>query len=262
MSYLGDFFSGCTVAGSFTTVTTTGAPTVLTGTAGSVCIVAYKLLPADATGLTCSTAGITLATNCLGVTGLNTFAVNTNSDLTFYSCGREFVLILQGGTVGGTCVSGYTVAQFSLDHRSGLRPTVHGRTLDVSSGGEAGVDWANVGSPTTAVGLSCTTLFSITSVTNSVRVASNVKKNIDLDCFSFLMTDSTNHNPMTTASVAATRSLDGASFASTVTQPSHLANGIYLIDLDKSDLNACVVTMRFTATGADDLFITLVTDVP
>lgn len=39
-----------------------------------------------------------------------------------------------------------------------LVPTVAGRTLDVSAGGEAGVDWANVGSPTTLNNLSGTTL--------------------------------------------------------------------------------------------------------
>lgn len=39
-----------------------------------------------------------------------------------------------------------------------LIPTVAGRTLDVSAGGEAGVDWANVGSPTTTVDLSGTTI--------------------------------------------------------------------------------------------------------
>jgi hypothetical protein len=37
-----------------------------------------------------------------------------------------------------------------------LNPTTAGRTLDVSSGGEAGLDWANIGSPTTAVNLSGT----------------------------------------------------------------------------------------------------------
>ncbi len=39
-----------------------------------------------------------------------------------------------------------------------LTPTVSGRSLDVSAGGEAGVDWANVGSPTTTVNLSGTTI--------------------------------------------------------------------------------------------------------
>lgn len=39
-----------------------------------------------------------------------------------------------------------------------LVPTVAGRTLDVSAGGEAGLDWANIGSPTTAVNLSGTNI--------------------------------------------------------------------------------------------------------
>lgn len=39
-----------------------------------------------------------------------------------------------------------------------LSPTVAGRTLDVSAGGEAGVDWANIGSPTTSNALTGTTI--------------------------------------------------------------------------------------------------------
>lgn len=48
-----------------------------------------------------------------------------------------------------------------------LIPTVAGRTLDVSAGGEAGVDWANVGSPTTTVGLSGTTVGALTTYTGN-----------------------------------------------------------------------------------------------
>jgi len=43
-------------------------------------------------------------------------------------------------------------------------PTVSGRALDVSVGGEAGVDWANVGSQGTVVGLSGTTVKTATDV--------------------------------------------------------------------------------------------------
>lgn len=39
-----------------------------------------------------------------------------------------------------------------------LVPTTAGRTLDVSAGGEAGLDWANIGSPTTAQNLSATNI--------------------------------------------------------------------------------------------------------
>ena len=39
-----------------------------------------------------------------------------------------------------------------------LVPTTAGRTLDVSAGGEAGLDWANIGSPTTTVAMTGTTI--------------------------------------------------------------------------------------------------------
>lgn len=43
-------------------------------------------------------------------------------------------------------------------------PTTSGRSLDISAGGEAGIDWANIGSPTTTVGLSGTTVKTATDV--------------------------------------------------------------------------------------------------
>jgi hypothetical protein len=48
-----------------------------------------------------------------------------------------------------------------------LQPTVAGRALDVSAGGEAGIDLANVGSPTTSLNLSGTTI-STTQIVASV----------------------------------------------------------------------------------------------
>src|SRR5262245_56096558 len=131
MHFRGDYYTGCRVAGSFTTVTTGGVASSLTGTSGALCIVAYKLLPADATGFACSSAGITLTMNCGGRTGWNTWAVNTGSDTTFYSCGHDFELVLNHGVVNSVCVTGYLVASFSLLNRSGLVPQDNGRRLTV-----------------------------------------------------------------------------------------------------------------------------------
>lgn len=47
---------------------------------------------------------------------------------------------------------------------SRLAPTVSGRTLDVTPTGEAGIDWANIGGPTTTVNLSGTTIKDVTDV--------------------------------------------------------------------------------------------------
>jgi hypothetical protein len=70
---------------------------------------------------------------------------------------------LQSGRVDAS-VGGYQSGQ------APLQPTTAGRTLDVSSGGEAGVDWANVGSPSTAVNLSGTTV-GIVSTVNALASA-------------------------------------------------------------------------------------------
>lgn len=48
-----------------------------------------------------------------------------------------------------------------------LVPTVAGRSLDVSATGEAGVDWANVGSPTTTLALTGTTIGTLTTYTGN-----------------------------------------------------------------------------------------------
>lgn len=149
MSYIGDFALGSTFDTKFTTVSTTGAPTTL---AGTPVISAYP-----DNSLTQLTAGITLSVDFDTVTGLHNVRVVATSG-NGYATATNYQLVITTGTVGGTSVVGYVVAEFSIEARSAIRPTTSGRTLDVSAGGEAGVDWANVGSPTTAVNLSATNI--------------------------------------------------------------------------------------------------------
>lgn len=87
----------------------------------------------------------------------------------------------------------------------------------------------------------------------------SVKKNTALSGFPFVMTDSTLHQPKTLLTVAGTRSIDGAAFASTASAPTELANGWYLVNLAAADLNGTTIALRFTAASADDLNITLLT---
>lgn len=73
--------------------------------------------------------------------------------------------------VGGTADDIIIIPAAIVGRVVPLAPTTAGRTLDVSAGGEAGVDWANVGSPTTAVDLSGTTIDTdqaVASVTGAV----------------------------------------------------------------------------------------------
>ena len=77
-----------------------------------------------------------------------------------------------GSVTGNVTVGGYAAGQ------APLQPTVAGRTLDVTTTGEAGIDWANIGSPTSTVGLTNTTISTgqtITSVSGAVgSVTGNV----------------------------------------------------------------------------------------
>lgn len=99
----------------------------------------------------------------------------------------------------------------------------------------------------------------LVDASGGVAITTNLKKNQALAKYEFLMTDSTTHNPATGKTVTVTRSIDGAAFAATTTgTATELSNGIYYIDLSASDLNGNVVTLRATATGCDDLFMTLI----
>lgn len=262
-------------------------------------------------------------------------------------------------TVAGTTQTARDLgANIDVATSTRLAPTTAGRTLDVSTGGEAGVDWANVGSPTTAVDLSGTTIKttqkvdvdtiktnavvnggtvtfptnatlasttnitagtvttatnvttvnglaagvitaasiaadaitdakvasdvtiasvtgavgsvtgnvggnvvgSVASVVAAVATTSNVKKNQALNNFEFLMTDSTNHAPVTGKSVTVTRSIDGGAFgAGTLSAVTEVANGIYAVNFGAGDLNGNVIVLRATASGSDDTFERIVT---
>ena len=171
--YVGDFAPGSTVALHFNTHTAAGTPITLAGTPA---VSVYKGSTTE------STSGVSLTVDYDSRTGMHYVVVDTSADGTFYAAGNDFSVVITTGTVNGVSVVGTVVGRFSLHARSALRPTTAGRTLDVSAGGEAGLDWANIGSPTTSVALSGTTVSSsqvAASVTGAVgSVTGNVGGNV------------------------------------------------------------------------------------
>lgn len=155
MSYLGDFRIGKVVRKMWNSNAIAGE-SITRSTNGTVSV--YK----DG-GTTQSTAGVTDTEDFDSLTGVHLVAVDTSSDGTFYSSGSDFEVVLSAATIDGKTINA-TLFSFSLENRSALISTTAGRTLDVSSGGEAGVDWANVGSPTTTLNLSGTTVKTATDV--------------------------------------------------------------------------------------------------
>jgi hypothetical protein len=159
MKHLGDYDASTVIYGKFTTFQpTTGAPFTL---AGSPALSVYK-----DNSTTQSTAGVTLTPDFEGggVPGFNHFAIDTSADGTFYSVGSFFDIVVTAGTVDSVSVVGSVVASFTLRKNSALKPTTAGRALDVSATGEAGLDWTNIGGPTTTVDLSGTTIKTATDV--------------------------------------------------------------------------------------------------
>jgi hypothetical protein len=89
-----------------------------------------------------------------------------------------------------------------------------------------------------------------------------VQKNVALSNFQFPMYDAADHyNLKTGLTITATRAIDGAAFAACANSASEIGTtGVYKINLATTDLNGDTITLRFTATGAEDTVISLLTE--
>lgn len=90
-------------------------------------------------------------------------------------CGHAIISDYTGSTKTVTLAAGTTFTAAATDNISimgpaPLQPTTAGRALDVSAGGEAGVDWANVGTPGSTVSLSATTVATVTTATTATNL--------------------------------------------------------------------------------------------
>jgi hypothetical protein len=164
--YLGDFSATDVIDFKFTTFRpSTGAPFTL---AGTPVVSVYK-----DNDTTQSTTGVVLTVDFDSVTGLNHVRVTTTD--AFYANGSEFECVITAGTVDSVSVVGSCVGRFTLRSQASLYPTTASRTLDVNANGEAGIDWANVGNPTTTLALTNTTIANVTVgtiATNAITAAS------------------------------------------------------------------------------------------
>ena len=160
--YHGDIRLGDTIDIKFTTVNTSGAPTTV---AGGLTVVAYP-----ANSITEITAGITPIVDLDARTGLhNVRVVATGAN--GYLTATNYALVVSVGTVGGTSIVGYQVGSFSIEARSALMSTTAAnKTLDVTATGEAGIDWANIGTPGSTQSLSATTVATVTTTTTATNV--------------------------------------------------------------------------------------------
>lgn len=88
-----------------------------------------------------------------------------------------------------------------------------------------------------------------------------ITKNVALAAFPFKMVLSTDHiTPATGMTVTATRMIDGAAFGACANAVSEVSAGWYKIDLAAADLNGNTIGLKFTAPGADQVDMTIVTE--
>jgi len=169
-NYIGDFRVSSTVHLKWSTNSSVGA-SITRATNGTVRI--YK---GSSTTERSSAAGITDTEDHDSLTGVHHLSVDLSDDTDagFYAAGNDYFAVLATATIDGQTVN-HPIAQFSIENRSALMPTTTGRKLDVSADGEAGIDLANVGSPTTTLNLSGTTVKTATDVeTDTVDIQGRI----------------------------------------------------------------------------------------
>jgi hypothetical protein len=153
MQYLGDIAVGQTIRFTFPTYTQQGA-SVAPSVAGTVRV--YK----DANTAE-STAGVTYTTSFDSVSGQNLVAIDTSADGTFYTAGSDYSVSLHGATVDSQSLNGATLAHFSIQNRTALRPSTPGRTLDVDASGRVRLQATQTG----------VTIPTVTTITDGVTLA-------------------------------------------------------------------------------------------
>lgn len=102
----------------------------------------------------------------------------------------------------------------------------------------------------------------VSTVTNGVTLTAGqllIKKGVQLTAFPFPMVDTTNADPTAGLTVSGFISKDGGAFAALTNAVAEISNGMYKITLTATETNATTIALRFTATGAEDMLITLVT---
>ncbi len=88
----------------------------------------------------------------------------------------------------------------------------------------------------------------------------SIKKNAARADLPFLMVDDTDHvTPEVSLTVTGQRSLDGGAFSAVTGSITNIGSGIYSFDAAAADTNADMVIYRFSATGADDTFLSFKT---
>ncbi len=182
MSGLGDRPFGQTLYAKFTTVNASGVPTTL----GNTPSLAYFV----DNDTTLYTSGLTLTADYASKTGLNAIAAIVTTSCTGMVSGTDVQIVVAAGTVSGVSMIGYVVTEYSINKGSSLRPNTAGNNVAVNSSGSVAIDWGQVSNPTTTLGLSGTTIASLTNAPTSGDLTATMKTSVATAALTTQMTES------------------------------------------------------------------------
>jgi len=204
----------------------------------------------DINGGATSGAGVDIATsNGVALNIASSGGVNHGVTISAASGGSGAGVRVAGGTASGAAIHAVTSS-----NGIGVRLDGSGTGVGIQvNGGATGIGLDINGGATSGDAVSL-------SVTSGHKgIAQGITQNVALANFEFRMLD-TSGNPATGLTVVEERSIDGAAFAACANAFTEVSNGVYKIDLAASDLNGKVITFRFSAAGAKDTVITVVTE--
>lgn len=282
----GHFIAGANAATSITTALTANITGNVSGTVGTAAAVTGAV--GSVTGNVSGTVGTaTAVTGSVGsVVGLTASNLDTtvSSRMATYTQPTGFLAAtFPTGTVANTTnitagtittttnlTNAPTAGDFTATMKTSIGTAVAASAVASVTGNVGGNVTGSVGSVVGAVGsvtgnVGGNVTGSVGSVTSPVTLgtvnssASNIKINTALNSFSFVMLNSTTNAPQTGLTVTATRSINGGAFSACTNAVSEIANGWYTINLSASDLNGNTIALRFTASGASDTDILVIT---
>jgi hypothetical protein len=186
-----------------------------------------------------------------GISALPNTACTTNASLLTSGTGTDQLSVSSGKVLLQATQTGVTIPTVTT---VGTLTTYTGNTP------QTGDAYARLGAPAGA-SIAADIASVKTDTTNTLtHLPAPVKKNSGLNNFTFLMTDNVNHAPDPGLTVTAQRSIDGGALGACANSVTAISNGYYKINLAAADLNGDVIAFRFSAAGADDTNITVLTN--
>jgi len=236
-------------------------------------------------------AGITVSIDFDGITGNHLIKIDTSDDTVagFWVANADYFIRIEGTTIEAKSVNVW-VGMFSIENRAASKDLANAtdglgalKTLidtidtvvdaikaktdnlpaDPADDSDIDAQLATIAGYldteiATILAAVDTEIAAIKAKTDNLP--SGIAKNVALSNFEFLMIDSTDHVSVKTGlTITAQISKDGGAFTSCTNSVAEIGSGLYKVNITQAEMNADIITLKFTSTGADQRTITITT---